>query len=140
MIYRIPPADQSEPKFPQPERPEAKPAEGGDVVSTGPKPGGSRKQDRDDQGRSGQRSGRQSSGSSRKKLTEMTPDELKAHKSRLTSWADRMPQAAGGINAIIKAIDANDLAKAQQLTDSMMKNMMGGSRGRRPGGSGRDGD
>ena len=80
----------------------------------------------------------------RKKFNEMSPEELTASKETLLALPDRMganldeeglAKLNQAINAIVTAIDANDLEGAQSLRDAMMRNAMGGGR-RGPGGQG----
>ena len=90
-------------------------------------------------------------GSSRKKYPDMNQEELGEAKARLQRMAGSMGNWMSGeqldaavqkINAIVAAIDANELDKAQQLSDAMVKAMRsgrGGGSGGRPGGGGRRG-
>ncbi|MCR9245362.1 MAG: efflux RND transporter periplasmic adaptor subunit [bacterium] len=154
MIYRTPPGGQADPKFDQPSAPtpdpetapKAQPAEANANMAGGK--AGAAVGATSREGNRERRSGASRRGS-RKKYTEMSPEELKAAKERLLSMSDRMSSFLSGdrlekanasISAIIKAIDANDLEKAQQLSTKMMSGFRGGSsRGGRPGSERRGG-
>lgn len=127
MIYRTPPGGQADPKFDQPEAPKPSPAE--KLAKEEPKAAEA----------SNARGGSSRAGRGRKKYTDMTPEELGEAKAQLQRMAgsmgnwmsgERLDEAMQKINAIMAAIDANDLAKAQQLSDAMMSAMRSG----RPGG------
>lgn len=140
-VYRTPPGGQADPKFPQPEAPEVDPAE---VEAAAAKAraeadggGDSRRGGTDgDEGNSRRRGG------SRKAYTEMDAAEVAAALERLRGMADRMPEGMrGSMTGIIQALEANDLQKAQDLSDAMraqFRNRSGsGGGGER---SGRGGD
>ncbi|MEC9048082.1 MAG: efflux RND transporter periplasmic adaptor subunit [Planctomycetota bacterium] len=136
MIYRTPPGAQADPKFDQPEVPEPAPAPKGEATeAASPKA-------------SPRREGSSRRGGARKKYPDMSSEELGEAKAKLQQMAgsisnwmsgERLEEAMQTINAIIAAIDAKDLSKAQQLSDAMMKRLRGGRGGGRPGG-GRGGE
>ncbi|MCA8952198.1 MAG: efflux RND transporter periplasmic adaptor subunit [Planctomycetes bacterium] len=157
MIYRTPPGGQADPRFEQPAMPEidpnaAAPAAANDRPGAGEAGAGSRMAGGSDgmpgPGAGGEGRGegdRPRGGRNRKPFTEMSAEELQDAKQRLTGMAERMPEERReSIDAIIKALDANDLEKAQTLQTTMMRSFMGGrNRGERraaPGeGGGADG-
>lgn len=151
-IFRTPPGGQADPKFDQPALPEVAPAKeanvGGDsipgndsisgnMVKTSPNAAdgeGPGSQAGNGGGRPG---GGGRSGRTRKNYTEMSPEELASSKEQLLAMPERMAAMLDeermtklntAINAIVKAIEANDLAGAQSLRDAMMKEAMGGGR------------
>ena len=142
QVYRTPPGGEADPKFDQPEAPEPEPMRqkpSGDAVT--PQAAASRKSE------AGSRRG-----DARKKYVEMSADELGEAKSRLMRMASSMNNWMSGeqleagtnrINAIINAIDTNQLDQAQKLSDAMMKAMRrgrGGGPGARSGAGRRGGE
>ncbi|MEC8652109.1 MAG: efflux RND transporter periplasmic adaptor subunit [Planctomycetota bacterium] len=135
MIYRTPPGALADPKFDQPEVPEPAPAPKGEAAeATSPQA-------------MPRRDGSSRRGGGRKKYPDMSPEELGEAKAQLqrmagsmSNWmsGERLEEAMQKINAIIAAIDAKDLSKAQQLSDAMMNSMRsgrgGGGRSRSRGG------
>lgn len=133
VIYRTPPGGQADPKFDQP--PPPPPASPEEVAKAKQLAEAAAKK---------QKSARSGRGS-QKKFADMTADELKESKAMIlkmsAGMSDKM-SAAGKktVGDLIKAIDAKDLDRAQQLRASMMKQLMGGrSRGGRGGEGGRRG-
>lgn len=130
MIYRTPPGAQADPKFDQPEVPEPAPAPKGEATeAASPKA-------------TPRREGSSRRGGARKKYPDMSPEELGEAKAQLqrmagsmSNWmsGERLEEAMQKINAIIAAIDAKDLSKAQQLSEAMMKSMRSGRGGGRGG-------
>ncbi|MCK5944111.1 MAG: efflux RND transporter periplasmic adaptor subunit [Planctomycetes bacterium] len=129
-IYRTPPGGTADPKFDQPAIPEPEEVKkpSGDAIS----------KEAAERNRAG---GRREGGrrNSRKKYTEMSPEELGEAKSRLMRMAggmsnflsgEQLDEAKQKVDAIIRAIDAQDLEQAQQLSDAMTKAMRGGRGGR----------
>ena len=126
MIYRTPPGAQADPKFDQPEVPEPAPAPKGEAAEAAspeatPRRGGSSRR-----------------GGARKKYTDMSPEELGEAKAQLqrmagsmSNWmsGERLEAAMQKINAIRAALDAEDFAKAQQLSDAMMQSRRSGRGG-----------
>lgn len=147
QVYRTPPGGAADPKFDQPAAPPpetSEPGSGDSLPAVGSGNDGSGMpanrtgRDRDaagsDRGERRPRSGRPS----RKKFTEMTPEELAERKERMLTMVDSMSsrmdaEQLAGVNKmigeVIEAIDAKDLEKAQTLYDDGMRTMM-----RRPGG------
>lgn len=161
IIYRTPPGG-ADPKFAQPTIPEVAPAKpsttgNGDSPSIGAAngDGGTGEAGRGEASGNREGGGRRNGGRSRKKYSEMSPEELTASKQRLTSTADRMAGMLTGENLtnynksvadIVNAIEANELAEADRLQAVMtttMRKAMSGMRNRgegdRPGGGGREG-
>jgi HlyD family secretion protein len=151
-IFRTPPGGQADPKFDQPALPEVAPAKEanvgggsvpgndsipGNVVKTSPNAADGRGPSSEESNGGGRPGGGGRSGRSRKKYTEMSPEELASSKEQLLAMPERMgamldeermTKLNTAINAIVKAIEANDLAGAQSLRDAMMKEAMGGGR------------
>lgn len=150
-IYLTPPVGAQEPKFEQPVLPEAAPqpassgtptgqptaaAGGGDAPGVAPANGN---RQGGPGGQSGQGGGR-NGGMSRKKLAEMTPEELQQRRDQLAAMPERMKamldeEQAGklekAIAEVLKAIDEKRIDEAQTLSDGLRSFMP-----KRPGGAG----
>ncbi len=159
VIYRTPPGGQADPKFDQPALPEVAPAKprttgssdaprvGAGNRERGNREGGNRERgnreggNREDGGRRANRS--------RKKYSEMSPEELSSSKDRLASTADRMSGMLSGENLrkynksvqdIVTAIESNELVEADRLQAVMtatIRKAMSGTRNRGEGGDNR---
>lgn len=178
VVYRTPPGGQPDPKFDQPALPEAptKPAAGtgapvgagdtirrgdaggpgdGSVPGSGPGSGpGSSAGDGNGTGSGpGGNRGPGRMGGPRKRLPDMSSEELAQEKERMTSMSDRMRSMLDEETAakyeklvgdIVKAIDENRLEDAQTLRDSMRslfpRRPGGGREGGGPGGGRGSGD
>ena len=151
VIFLKPPAGVQVPKFEQPVAPTPAPLKEGAAAPAGnsapaatnpgtgpggPTAGG--------EGR-GNRNGRQGGGAMRKKLAEMTPEELTEYTAgldRMSGMVDMARNGPGGeeaakemetaLSSLRKALDAKDLATAQTHQDKL-RNLMRASMGNRGG-------
>ena len=147
-IYLKPPAGVEMPKFEQPVAPTPVPLkEGVGTPGNLPAPGGNGAGSAGPT--AGGRGNRQGGGGSRKKLVDMTPEELTEYTAgldRMSSMIDMARSGPGGedaakametaLSSLRKALDAKDLATAQTHQDSLRSLMRASmpSRGGAPGG------
>lgn len=136
IVYRTPPGGVADPRFEQPVVPEPA-TSASDTKAPAEQPAAAQTPNAADGPGQG-RSGRSGMGGTRKKFAEMTPEELDAYKGRLggmTAMVDRVRETSGeeaatrmstSIEGIRKALEANDLATAQQHADAMRAQMSQG--------------
>jgi len=155
VIWLVPPTGVQEPKFEQPVLPVAAPALPNEPGSspgnggTGNGTGDAAKGDRtggargDGQRGNGNGGSRRPGGMQRKKIAEMTPDELAAYPGQLDSMRSMTEQFGGEqaqpilelIDKLKQALAAKKLDEAQTLQDSLraLQRQAMGNRGRRGG-------